>query len=185
MPTPPDAAELDAVVAFVADEARKYLDAVGDAPVRDPDAEEVAASFGGSLLEDGIGAIAALEELVAGSAAWCTDGTALLPLRERGDHTGRPGRRLAHVDVGPEPRSVGLHAARRAPRVRGARLAEELFGLPAEWGGILTTGATMANFTALACARRWWGSATASTSISGLAGLPPMPVFASGYVHPS
>ena len=67
MPTPPDAAELDAVVAFVADEARKYLDAVGDAPVRDPDAEEVAASFGGSLLEDGIGAIAALEELVAGS----------------------------------------------------------------------------------------------------------------------
>ncbi len=34
---------------------------------------------------------------------------------------------------------------------------KELFGLPPSWGGILTTGATMANFTALACARRWWG----------------------------
>ena len=29
--------------------------------------------------------------------------------------------------------------------------------MPATWGGVLTTGATMANFTALACARRWWG----------------------------
>ena len=104
-------------------------------------------------LEDGIGA----DRRARGARGrvgrpGAPDGTALLPLRERGDHTGRPGRRLAHVDVGPEPRSVGLHAARRAPRVRGARLAEGAVRPPAEWGGILTTGATMANFTALACA---------------------------------
>ena len=43
-PTPPDPDELDAVVAFVADEARKYLDGVEDRPVRDPQAEEAAAS---------------------------------------------------------------------------------------------------------------------------------------------
>jgi hypothetical protein len=65
-PTPPDSDELDAVVAFVADEARKYLDGVEDRPVRDPQAEEAAASFVGPLPEDGVGAVAALQELIEG-----------------------------------------------------------------------------------------------------------------------
>jgi len=51
---------------------------------------------------------------------------------------------------------------------------------------VLTTGATMANFTALACARRWWGlQHGVDVDERGLAGLPPMPVFGSGYVHAS
>jgi glutamate/tyrosine decarboxylase-like PLP-dependent enzyme len=63
---------------------------------------------------------------------------------------------------------------------------KELFGLPTSWSGVLTTGATMANFTALACARRWWGLRHGvDVDVAGLAGLPPMPVFGSGYVHPS
>ena len=33
---------------------------------------------------------------------------------------------------------------------------KELFRLPADWDGVLTTGATMANFASLACARQWW-----------------------------
>ncbi len=33
---------------------------------------------------------------------------------------------------------------------------KSLFELPAGWGGVLTSGATMANFTGLAAARRWW-----------------------------
>src|SRR5205823_6461725 len=33
---------------------------------------------------------------------------------------------------------------------------KELFRLPAAWSGVLTTGATTANFTGLAAARRWW-----------------------------
>jgi hypothetical protein len=65
-PTPPRVDELDPVVAFVADEARKYFDTVGERPVRDAQAEEAAASFDGSLPEDGIGAIAALRELIGG-----------------------------------------------------------------------------------------------------------------------
>src|SRR5439155_1287162 len=58
--------------------------------------------------------------------------------------------------------------------------------LPAEWGGVLTTGATMANFVALACARRWCGLRRGfDVDDAGLSGLAPIPVFGSGYVHPS
>jgi len=31
----------------------------------------------------------------------------------------------------------------------------DLFGLPDSWSGVLVTGGTMANFTALATARQW------------------------------
>jgi glutamate/tyrosine decarboxylase-like PLP-dependent enzyme len=44
----------------------------------------------------------------------------------------------------------------------------------------------MANFTALACARRWWGlEHGVDIDEHGWAGLPSMPVFGSGYVHAS
>jgi glutamate/tyrosine decarboxylase-like PLP-dependent enzyme len=63
---------------------------------------------------------------------------------------------------------------------------KELFGLPASWGGVLTTGATMANFTALAAARRWWAQRHGvDVDARGFAGLPAVPVFSSGYIHPS
>ena len=34
---------------------------------------------------------------------------------------------------------------------------KDLFGLPTKWGGVMTTGATMANFVGLAAARQWYG----------------------------
>jgi glutamate/tyrosine decarboxylase-like PLP-dependent enzyme len=63
---------------------------------------------------------------------------------------------------------------------------KELFGLPAAWSGVLTTGATTANFTGLAAARRWWGRQHGvDVEEEGLAGLPPVPVFATEDVHAS
>ena len=62
----PDPSELQKVVDFAAREAGEYLDTLADRPVRDPRADEVAARFGGSLPEQGVGAIQTLEELVAG-----------------------------------------------------------------------------------------------------------------------
>ena len=61
---------------------------------------------------------------------------------------------------------------------------KELFELPSDWGGVLTTGATMANFVGLVCGRRWWGL-THGVDIDdlGVGALDPMPVFTSGYVH--
>jgi glutamate/tyrosine decarboxylase-like PLP-dependent enzyme len=63
---------------------------------------------------------------------------------------------------------------------------KELFELPADWGGALTTGATSANLMALAAAREWWGERHGrSIGADGAAGLPPAPVLSSGFVHPS
>src|SRR5437899_2907855 len=62
----------------------------------------------------------------------------------------------------------------------------DLFGLPSEWSGVITTGATMANFVGLAAARGWWGQQHgADVDNEGMAGLPPVPVFAGGYLHAS
>src|SRR5678816_1329243 len=63
---------------------------------------------------------------------------------------------------------------------------KELFGLPAAWSGVFTSGATMANFTGLAAARRWWGlEHGVDVEEEGLALLPPVPVLGGGYVHAS
>jgi glutamate/tyrosine decarboxylase-like PLP-dependent enzyme len=63
---------------------------------------------------------------------------------------------------------------------------KDLFGLPASWGGVLTTGATMANFVGLACARRWWAERHGvDIDERGFSGLPEVPVLSSGYIHPS
>src|SRR5439155_16045150 len=63
---------------------------------------------------------------------------------------------------------------------------KQLFDLPASWGAVLTTGATMANFTALAAARRWWALEQGhDVDELGWAGLPPLPVLATPHVHTS
>lgn len=187
MSTPPDPAEIPAVLDAAAKAAAGYLADVTDRPVRSPDVEEVAATFGGSLPEDGIGAVATIDELVAG-----LDGAV---------HSA--GSRFFHfVNGGVTPAALGADWLTSAiDQNAGAwvstplgghleRLAltwlRDLFGLPASWGGVLTTGATMANFVALACARRWWGLRHGvDVDEDGLGGLPTMPVFGSGYVHPS
>lgn len=63
---------------------------------------------------------------------------------------------------------------------------KDLLGLPEQWSGVITTGATTANMVGLAAARRWWAAGHGvDVDLDGLAGLPPVPVFASGYLHAS
>ncbi len=62
----------------------------------------------------------------------------------------------------------------------------QLFELPDAFGGVLTTGATMANFVALAAARNWWGELQGvDVEEQGVAGLPPALILSSGYLHAS
>lgn len=68
--------------------------------------------------------------------------------------------------------------------LRALAWLRELFGLPADWSGVMVTGGTMANFVGLAAGRQWWGEQLGfDVSECGLAGRPLIPVLTSGFVH--
>lgn len=168
-------------------EAERYLGALDGDHARRPDALATAEGIGGALPEDGVGALAAIGELAAASAG----------------ATRSSGPRFFHwVTGGDTPAALAAdwltstydqNAFAWESSPLGTRLEDlsvawlkDLFGIPASWGGVLTTGATMANFTALAAARRWWGERHgADVDRDGLATLPAVPVFSSGYIHVS
>ena len=139
-------------------EARRYLATLEDGLVQPAGAAERVAGIGGPLPEHGDGAMAAIRELSElGNERPPAQRPALLPLRDGRRHAGGAGRRLAGVELRSEPERLGGDAARDTARDGRLAWLRELFGLPAEWGGVLTTGATMANFAGLAAARSWWG----------------------------
>jgi glutamate/tyrosine decarboxylase-like PLP-dependent enzyme len=170
---------------LVLERARGYLHEF-DGPVRSAGADEAARRFAGSLPEEGSGTLAAVRQLL-----------------ERGTeaHVRSGGPRFFHwVIGGSTPAALAADwfatlidqnagawdSSPLAARLEAVSLAwlRELFGLPAAWGGVLTTGATTANFTALAAARQWWGEQHGvDVAARGLAGLPAVPVLTSGFVH--
>ena len=167
--------------------ATSWLDALPDRAVLPEGVDEAVDRFGGPLPEDGAGAAAALAELESGLDA----------------ATASPGPRFFHfVTGGVTPAALGAdwlataldqNAFSRVGSPLGTRLErvavdwlKDLFELPAEWGGALSTGATTANLMGLAAARQWWGEQHGrDVGAEGLAGLPPVPVLAGGFIHPS
>ncbi len=177
-----------AVLEGVGAAAQRYLANLDDDPVRLPNSDAAASAFDRPLPEDGIGALRALAEL-----------------EERGfDGAIRSsGPRMFHfVTGGGTPAALGADwltslldqnsfswiASPLGARLERLTIAwlKELFELPPSWGGVLATGATMANFTALACARQWWGDRHGvDVAADGFAGLPAVPVLAGGHIHAS
>jgi glutamate/tyrosine decarboxylase-like PLP-dependent enzyme len=173
---------------LVAEEATRYLAHLDEAPVRPPGAGEPAERLGGALPADGTGAPAALRELI--DATWA-------------GATRSAGPRFFHfVMGGGTPAALGADwlasavdqiafnwtSSPFAMRLEQIALEwlKELHGLPSAWSGVLTSGATTANFTGLAAARRWWGlQHGVDVEEAGLSSLPPVPVLAGGYVHAS
>jgi glutamate/tyrosine decarboxylase-like PLP-dependent enzyme len=176
---------LDECLRLVAREAADYLANLDEALVRPTSAPE---GIGGPLPDEGAGSLAALRALVAAAEAGATRSA---------------GPRFFHfVMGGGTPAAlaadwlastldqiafnwVSSPLAMQLEQVSVGWL-KELFGLPAQWSGVLTTGATTANLTGLAAARRWWGRQHGvDVEEDGLSGLPPVPVYATADVHAS
>ncbi len=171
-----------------AEGARGYLERLGDEPVLRPGAEEAIGKWNDPMPEDGDGTMAAVQELIA-----------------RGEEaaTRSSGPRFFHfVMGGGTPAALAADwltsafdqvAFGWASSPLGSRLEQvtvdwlrQLFELPEEFGGVLTSGATMANFVALAAARsRWAEQKGVDVDEQGLAGLDPPAILSSGYIHPS
>jgi len=172
---------------LVLEHARSYL-AELDAPVRAPRSEEAARSFEAALPEEGIGTLAAVRQLLG---------------RGTEAHVRSSGPRFLHWVVGGstpaalsadwftsliDQNAGAWDSSPLAVELEAISLSwlQELFGLPAAWGGVLTTGATTANFTALGAARQWWGERHGvDIAARGQSGLPPVPILTSGFVHAS
>jgi len=184
----PDRSEIDGVIEEVVREARAYLAGLDERPMRARDSDAAADRFDGGLPEEGHGASAALARLF-------TDGL--------GATTATTGPRSYHfVTGGVTPAALGAdwlatvldqNAYAWVSSPLGVKLEEvslgwlkDLFGLPASWGGVFTTGASMSNYVGLSAARQWWSEQHGvDVSEEGFDGLPPVPVLSSGYVHAS
>ncbi|HEV8683474.1 MAG TPA: aspartate aminotransferase family protein [Actinomycetota bacterium] len=184
----PRLGEMREVLGLVAEEALRFVETLPEQSVRSKGADDAAMRFGGPLPEEGDGATAAIRKLL-------DDGMEAV-IRSAGP-------RFFHFVIGGStPASLAADwlasaidqnngawvAAPLAARLEVVAISwlKELFGLPQPWGGVLTTGATMANFVGLACARRWWAERHGvDIDDRGFAGLPEVPVLSSGYIHPS
>jgi glutamate/tyrosine decarboxylase-like PLP-dependent enzyme len=180
--------EMERALALAASGSAEYVGMLREGPVLSHEAEDVAGSAAGDLPEDGDGALVAVAEL--------------LELANRGA-TRSSGPRFFHfVMGGTTPASLAAdwltsaldqvaYSWASSPLASAMeRLSIEwlrqLFELPEGHGGVLTTGATMANFAGLAAARTWWAEQQgADVDEQGLSGLPAPAVLTSGYVHPS
>jgi glutamate/tyrosine decarboxylase-like PLP-dependent enzyme len=183
----PDREELDEVLRLVTSEAERYLSRLDDARVRVPDADETAESVGGDLPETGDGAVAALTELLGRSSGLiASSGPRYFHFVTGGVTPAALGADWLASAVDQNSGDWGGAPLTSQLEVVSIRWLLDLFGLPTGWDGVLTSGATMANFVGLAAARRWWGLRQGvDVDEHGFAGLPRARVFASGYVHPS
>ena len=177
---------LTAALRLVEQEAERLLSELDSArvrPPRVPDAGPVP-----PLPADGVGSLASLRELVEAALEGATRSA---------------GPRFFHfVMGGGTPAALGAdwltstldqNAYNWISSPFGMRMEQiatawllDLFGIPRGWSAVLTTGATMANFVALASARRWWSlQHGVDIEADGWGGLPPVPVLAGGYLHVS
>jgi glutamate/tyrosine decarboxylase-like PLP-dependent enzyme len=180
--------DLNAALELAAEAASGYLAQIDEQPVAPPGGAEALAAVDGPLPERGAGAPEAVRRLAElGQAA----------------ATRSAGPRFFHfVMGGGTPAALAADwltsafdqiAFARDSSPLASRLEElsvrwlrELFELPDQFGGVLVTGATMANFTCLAAARNWWAEQHGlNVERDGLSGAPPVPVVSSGYLHPS
>ncbi|TMD41816.1 MAG: aminotransferase class V-fold PLP-dependent enzyme [Chloroflexi bacterium] len=179
-----DRDEVAAAMRLIEREAEEYLGSLDDAPARAPGEP----TLDDALPEQGVGSLRALSELMAVSVESAVRSS---------------GPRYFHfVTGGVTPAALGADwltstldqmaynwtASALASRLEQISTGwlKEMFGLPREWSAVITSGTTIANFVGLAAGRRWFGlQHGVDVDADGLWGVPPVPVFASGYLHAS
>jgi glutamate/tyrosine decarboxylase-like PLP-dependent enzyme len=176
----------EAALQLAHEAAERFIRSLETWPAKDPGADEAALGFAGELPENGAGSLAAVAQLLedAPTAATRSAGPRFFHFVIGGS---TPAALAADWFTSAIDNNAGLWVS--SPL--GAQLEKvvlgwlkDLFGLPRAWSGVLVTGATMANFTALAAARQWWGEQQGlDVAKSGFSG--PVPVFSSGFVHAS
>jgi glutamate/tyrosine decarboxylase-like PLP-dependent enzyme len=180
--------ELERALEIAAREARAFLDGLAGDHVQPPGSLGEIGEIAGELPRDGDGALEALTALgeLGRSAATRSSGPRFF-------HFVVGGTTPAALAADWLASALDQNAAAWVLSPLGTRLEvvaldwlRQLFGLPADFGGALVTGGTMANFTCLAAARDWCAERLgASAADDGLAAIPQIPVLTSGYVHAS
>jgi glutamate/tyrosine decarboxylase-like PLP-dependent enzyme len=190
MPDPLDDRErVSALLAHVAEVAAQYLARVDALPAGgSPNRDRTARQFAGTLPEDGDGSAVTLNRLLTHGldAAANSAGPRFFHFVTGGS---TPAALAADWLASTLDNNAGVWiSSPLASKLEQVALAwlKDLFRLPTDWGAVLTTGATMSNFTALGAARQWWGEEhRVNIAERGMSGLPAVPVFTSGFVHAS
>ncbi|MGH2973700.1 MAG: pyridoxal phosphate-dependent decarboxylase family protein [Solirubrobacterales bacterium] len=183
-----DRDRLTEALEVAANEARRYLADLGSRPVLDRAVEETVRGWSDPMPEQGDGTLAAVSELAARGhqAATRSSGPRFFHFVMGG---GTPAALAADwLTSAYDQVAFGWASSPMASRLEQVTVdwLRQLFELPEEFGGVFTTGATMANFVALAAARNWWAEQQGvDVDQVGLAGLPAPPILSSGYIHPS
>lgn len=184
----PNIDELDGVVELVAQEARKYFANLDTRLVRIQGSKEVLASFEINFPEDGMGTSKTLMKLIQDGikASVASSGPRFFHFVIGGVTPAAFGAewiavvldQLAYAYV-TSPLAVKLE-------ILSLNWLKDIFEIPQSWGGIMTTGATMAMYVGLAAARQWYGEQFGINVFEdGIASLGKVPIFASDILHAS
>jgi glutamate/tyrosine decarboxylase-like PLP-dependent enzyme len=176
------------VLAFVAREAGRYVAGLNSDRLHHNAVDAAAESFDEPLPERGAGALATVQRLADRGldAAIRSSGPRFFHFVTGGTTPAALGADWLTSAI--DQNNLGWTATPIGTQLEKQSIdwLKDLFGLPGSWGGVITTGATMANFTALACARSWWAERHGVDVVKdGFSSLPPVPVLSSGYIHPS
>lgn len=180
--------EMEGLIVQLQESLAEVICSTDDRPALSPEAESVLANFHQPLPETGCGASSTIEQLLTLN-------------QTAGGNTAGP--RCYHFVIGgstPAALAADLLATAFDAITYtwvlspvGVRMEQqaldwlkELFALPADWPGVMVTGASMANFVCLGAARQWWGEQLGvDVSETGMSGMPQMPVLSSGFIHAS
>ncbi len=179
---------IPALLAQVVEAVDRYFARLDELPARSRQSDSATERFTGGLPEDGVGSAAALTQMLSEGVEAATRSAG-----PRFFHFVTGGSTPAALAADWFASALDNNAGLWVSSPLGSRLEQlalewlkDLLQLPSGWGGVLTTGATMANFTALAAARQWWGEQHAvNIAEQGMSGLPTLPVLTSGFVHAS